>query len=73
MVSFPDETEMINTRRPVVLDIEESKIITWKKEEFIQVLKDQCKTSGNSKITLFVQDTAGNFTQQELRKNECNI
>ena len=61
VVSFPDETEMINTRRPVVLDIEESKIITWKKEEFIQVLKDQCKTSGNSKITLFVQDTAGNF------------
>lgn len=36
MVSFPDETEMINTRRPVVLDIEESKIITWKKKNLFR-------------------------------------
>lgn len=61
VVSFPDEAEMKKTAEPIILDIEESKIIAWKKEDFIQLLKDQCKTSGNSKITLFVQDTAGNL------------
>lgn len=42
VVSFPDETEMINTRRPVVLDIEESKMVGIRPPDAETGIADTC-------------------------------
>ena len=69
IVAVPNDDNMINTESPVMLDVEEYKIIRWKKSEFIQILRERCTTSNNMRVTIFVQDSSGKMYIKKTPKS----
>lgn len=58
-VVIPEKTPLGTVSLPLELDIEMAVSLPWKKSDFIEVLRKECKIADYRRVTFYIRDTSG--------------